>query len=32
MVSRQFLGPLLEQHDKRYRQIFEILIGRSFPE
>ena len=31
-APRQFLGPLLEWHDKRYRQSFETIIGRILPE
>ena len=31
-APRQFLGPLLEWHDKRYRQSFETIIRRTFPE
>ena len=31
-APRQFLGPLLEWYDKRYRQSFETIIGRIFPE
>ena len=31
-APRQFLGPLLERYDKRYRQSFETIIGRTLPE
>ena len=31
-APRQFLGPLLEWYDKRYRQSFETIIGRILPE
>ena len=31
-APRQFLGPLLERYDKRYRQAFETIIGRSLAE
>ena len=31
-APRQFLGPLLEWYDKRYRQAFETIIERTLPE
>ena len=31
-APRQFLGPLLEWYDKRYRQAFKTIIERTLPE